>query len=418
MATSTPSIQMKQVGSAGRKALILFVNKFLGSAIQIPIIIFLSRTFGPAVVGEYAFAQAIVIPMMFFVSLRFSAVILTDTRRQRGHADYFVISSLLCLAISSVVGLVLWSAGHGSLLPVFFALVVFRCFYLFSEFVVAFAQKAQDFDFILRSSSIRFTALLLTFVLVAQATQSLFWGLAAIASCQIVLTLVLELPWMFTNREGLSRPDTRSIKPWLGRRALFLHAIPLGFAVLFANLTPNTVRYLIVEMMGIDQLGYYAAVMQFVVVLRMAVAGASNSVLPRQARMFDARDARGFVTPFLVLVSGLVAMGLVGAAASLAFGDFLLWLVYGPEFVGQKQLLAATAGLASFIFMAQISEASALAARITRASMYVNAVTLLLAMVSAFVLIPVFGLLGVQLALGISALFQSAIFWTLIIRKW
>ncbi|MEM7766773.1 MAG: lipopolysaccharide biosynthesis protein [Pseudomonadota bacterium] len=428
------SRRLRQARSASHRASVLFLNKFLASAIQIPIVIFLSRTFGPSVVGEYAFAQAIVIPMMFLASMRHGALILTDARRERQYQDYFVNTGLLSIVFATLVGLALALSGNSFILPIFAALAVFRGLFLFSEFAVAFAQKEQDFRFILQTSIIRFIILLATFCGAAFSTQSLFWGLAAMAAAQVFLVLALELPWILAHRQRLSVPagtgatasrapsrtasHTPHPSPWPGRMDLLVHAFPLGIAVMFASLTPNSVRFIIAEMLDVEQLGYFAAVTQFLVILRLAVGGASNSILPRQTRKFDARDGRGFIAPFAVMFVALIVIGGLGAIAALAVGDPVLELIYGPAFVGQAGLLAATAILAAFTFIAQLSEAAALTARITRYNMYVNAVGLVFTVVCTIQLIPHFGLYGVQMALGGAAIFQTVAYWLIVAMRW
>jgi O-antigen/teichoic acid export membrane protein len=102
--------------------------------------------------------------------------------------------------------------------------------------------------------------------------------------------------------------------------------------MLLVALNPNLPRYFIEAMLGLGELGLFAAMAHFVVAGRMPVTAVCQAAFPRLADLYAAGDRVAFRHLLVRLMGFALLPGLVGLVVAIAFGHELLGLIYGPRF--------------------------------------------------------------------------------------
>jgi O-antigen/teichoic acid export membrane protein len=192
----------------------------------------------------------------------------------------------------------------------------------------------------------------------------------------------------------------RALKLW-PLLPLVRTAFPLTIVTLFISLWSNIPRYFLAGS-GEAAVGYFAAIASLVS-LQELVTGALGQSAIRRLALDCATDRTAYVRLTARLTGIFVAMGMAGVVIAMAFGRPLLTILFRPEYARFANVLVWLM-VAKVVLNAQSSLGWAMtAARMFKVQVWICGFLLISMIVSAWLLIPTWSLLGAAWATLISA---------------
>ncbi len=346
---------------SGTRPLSLRVNfawAFAGNAISAfcrwVLLVMLAKMADPGVVGLFAIAQAVTLPISHFLGLQVAIVQVTDVNDEYEFRHYFAVkflSAVLALCVSIGVGF--WKYAAHPALPVICMLSAGYGVFEVEKVFLAAMQKHERMDCVARSHVLQ-GLLTLAFFGGAFLISRRLW----IAVSGLFLARLVVL-W-FNDRacakaliqEALHHP-VRFTQFLPDRRVLHLMgtAFPLGLVAGFQTLYTSIPRLLLDTTHGQDLVGYFAAMASLLVAGTMAVAALTHSVMPRLAKYF-AGNLRAYFILLGKIILVAVGLGVLAVIVASLLGRWILTLMFTPEYGAYHVELVwvTVAGGALFVF--------------------------------------------------------------------
>ncbi len=393
-----------------------FVWAFAGNATyaacQWGILSLIAKLGDQEMLGIYALALAVSTPVGMLSHMNLRAVLATDAKRTHPFGDYLAVCLRATAAGLAAIAAIAVAAGYDwRRAAIVFAIGVSLNSENISDLHYGLLQRREQMDQIARSMMLRG---LLSVVGVGAAlwlTQDLMAAVIALALSRILILIAYDRPRAAAG-EVLSRSDNRAA----GK--IFRTALPLGLVLMLASLNTNLPRYAIEHFSGTTALGAFAAVASFIRVGSTMTNAMGQTAIPRLARHFSEADAASFRRLSLQLTGLALILGAAGVAVAAVAGELALTIVFRPEYAVYQPLLVALMAAAALVYVA-----SALGFVLTGARSFVEQLPLLCAVaagsaIASWVLVPVMGLYGAPVALGISALVQICGSLIILRRAW
>lgn len=353
--------------------------------------------------GEYALAFALALPLSMLSHMNLRAVLATDVERRYPFGDYLAVrigATIAGIVATAAVGL---AAGyHGRLALLIAVTGVTVSVDSVSDIYYALMQRRERMDQVAKSMVARGILGVAAFGIALWVTHDLIWSVAALGAGRAAVLVLYERPQGRAG-ETLRPPSTRS-----AQFAILRSALPLGAVLMLISLTTNMPRYAIERHVGTPALGAFAAVASFATVGNTVVNALGQSATPRLARLFASRNLTGFRHLALRLAALALGLGGAGVLTAIVIGPFVLRLVYRPEYAAYSGLLTAVmaAGATTYAGMA-------LGFVLTGARSFGPQMPLLIAVaatcgISAWLLVPVMGLWGGAVAIALAGAVQIA----------
>jgi O-antigen/teichoic acid export membrane protein len=354
------------------------------------------------VIGQFAYALAICAPLFMLTNLQLRGVQSTDALSEYCFSDYLTLrllgstaAVLLVAAVCPFLGLS--RAARCALLLV----AAFKLLESFSDVIAGLMQKFEMLDAVaislLLRGSIGIGVFGLCFALGRNLPLALLLWIGAVAA--VLLRYDLRVARRLARFEG----GMAFRFNWRRLGTLALTSLPLGLVSAIASLGANIPRYSIRHVLSVAELGIFASIAYPVAATTVVANSLGQSALARLSRLF----AEGRIGEFQQLVLKLVAFGagiaFVAVLLVSAVGNWLLSLLYTPEYARQGslfQLLALTAGLNAigcFLFYALS------ATRQFKVQLAISLASLLTTFVCSTLWVPRWRLIGAALAMLSSA---------------
>ena len=190
-------------------------------------------------------------------------------------------------------------------------------------------------------------------------------------------------------------------------RTLVWRAAPLGFASLRSVLSLNVPRYFIAYDQGEKELGIFAAIASLVLAGLIVTSSLSVSLTARLANYYAVRDASAFRRLMMRLVKIGLAQAILGVAAAMFAGSWLLTILFGAEYAAYQNLLVWLALTAGLYAMLSFLETGLTALASFAVQMQIQLIALALAAGLCFWLVPLFGVYGAAFAMFAGALLAT-----------
>ncbi|HWR54479.1 MAG TPA: lipopolysaccharide biosynthesis protein [Bryobacteraceae bacterium] len=347
--------------------------------------------------GEYALAFALALPVGMLSHMNLRAVLATDVERKHPFGDYLAVrigATLAGIAATAAVGIAAGYRGRLALLIAVTGITV--SVDGLSDIYYALMQRRERMDQVATAMVARGILGVAAFGIALWVTGDLIWSVAALGAGRAAVLLLYERP---RGRAGetLRPPSTRKAQFGILRAAL-----PLGVVLMLISLTTNMPRYAIERHLGLPELGAFAAVASFATVGNTVVNALGQSATPRLARLFASRNLAGFRRLAFRLAVLALGLGGAGVVTALLIGPFVLRVVYRPEYAAHSGLLTAVmaAGSATYVGMA-------LGFVLTGTRSFGPQMPLLMAVaatcgISAWLLVPMMGLWGGAVAIALA----------------
>jgi O-antigen/teichoic acid export membrane protein len=364
--------------------------------------ILIARSFGAEALGLFAFANAVVTPIMLVMQLPLRTLHITG---QEASSDF---QALFGLRLSMIAAGLTVIALAGALLSdsatavaVMTAVAVYRACDSYCDILHAGLQRSDQLGsiaFLVASRSLLVSAVALSCTMSQMSLEALTFAMAAIS---LVTSITLD------TRVCKQHASIWPVK--FGMEFVHSHAgriLPLSVTQGLNALSGNVPRYIVQAYGGSQMLGLYAVLEHVALATSMLVNALGQSMTAPLARLWNAGRSEEFRKEAKRLLLGSIFIGGAILAAVLLCAEMLLEFVYGPEFFPVKPFL----GVASFTAMA-MGAVSAIGYSLTAIGAFSQQAKLLVASTVASTLIgllavPAFGFSGLFLSLLLAATLQ------------
>lgn len=364
--------------------------------------ILIARTMGAEPLGRFAFANAVVTPIMLVMQLPLRTLHITGRQE---HSD---LRPLLGLRLSAIgVGLTaiaIMSVGLSSTvadITVMTAVALYRACDAYCDLLHGGLQRADQLGSIACLVVSRSILVSATAVWCAMHQVSLEGLTLAMAGMSMIAAILIDT--RICNRHTPIFP----IK--FGAQALRSHAgriVPLSVTQGLSAFSGNVPRYIVQAFGGTHMLGLFAALEHVALATSMLVNALGQSMTAPMARLWNSgrlsefrQEAKRLILATLVLGGVMLALTFIGA-------ETVLNMVYGAEFLSATPYLV----VASFVALV-VGVVSALGYSLTASGAFQEQPRLLLfsttvSIVVGLVAVPMMGLGGVYLSILLAAAVQ------------
>jgi O-antigen/teichoic acid export membrane protein len=368
-------------------------------------------------VGTFALALAVCLPILMFSSLSLRALQVTDYKRSYRFLEYVLLRLLtVCVAVACIVffGVV---AGYPYAVVVATSLIgAAKAVEYISDILYGSLQQQENMSGIAISMTLRAVLSVGTLSLGVYLTHSLVWGAACLLVSSTLVLLVYDIPKTLAVGKVHLRTLRRECSLYFdgiiakgGHRRLWklgMAGLPMGFVLMLVSLNVNIPRYFIQRHLGMQELAIFSAIATLLTAGSVVTNAVGQAAAPRLAKCFANRDRHGFSKLLAALVVASLGLGALGFTAGVMFGKQAMAFVYRPEYSTHQDVLVWLMGASGFFYLGSTLGYAVTAARCFTPQLPLFACAAVTTAIGCIALVPSQGLRGVAIAILISSLIQ------------
>jgi FkbM family methyltransferase len=404
-ASQAVTIQQREVSSLRANFTWTLVGNAVYSGGQWATLIILAKLTRPEMVGQYALALAIVLPVFMLTSLQLRSVVTTDVQERIGFQDYLafrLVSTGLALVI--ILGITLTSAYRWQLRAVILMMGLAQAIEAISDIYYARLQLKERLDRVSKSMITRTALSAVGLTVGAYFGQSLLFGIAGIVLARAIVLSAYDMRRRTHNLEAQSERffQHEVLKPrWdlVVQRELLCLGLPLGIIALLASLNSTIPRYFIEHALGERALGIFSAVAFMFAAGSMAIVSLGQSAFTRLASSYAAGNLIEFRSVLARLLAVGATFGVCGIIVARAAGREIISTLFRPEYAEHSDLLVIMMVAGAIQYLAALIGAAATAARFFKPQIPLLATVVVTSGIVSYWLIPTYGLLGAGFAI-------------------
>jgi O-antigen/teichoic acid export membrane protein len=372
------------------------------AASQWGMLVVLARVGTPEMVGQFSLGLAVTAPIILFANLGLRQIQATDARREYAFGEYLglrIIALTLALVLIAAIAL---TGYRPEAALVILLMGAAKAFEALSDVIYGLLQQHERMDRIAQSMMIKGPVSLAAMAAGVALTGGVLGGVVGLA---LVWALLFVLYDLYSAR--LLTGDARTLWPqWNAQRLRQLGwlALPMGFVAMLISLNANIPRYFVERYLGEAQLGIYAAMAYLIVAGNTVVGALGQSASPRLAAYYAQGDRQAFTRLLLRLLGIGAGLGAAGVLVALLAGKLLLSLLYGPAYAAEAQVFVWIMVAAGVIYVGSFMGYGVTAARIFKLQVALSGISILVAVILSFLLIPQMGVLGTALVVMIGGI--------------
>lgn len=387
-----------------------FAWVFVGNTISMfcmwLLLVLLTKLAPPETVGLFAVARAIGLPISLLLSLKLGVVQLTDTKSDYYFGDYYalkIITSIVTIFVISIAGFVLYPLNTWlviTLLGMGYTIIAFR------ELFLVVMQKAERMDKMSISRIMQGLLSVGMFGSLFWLTNSLALGILGLIVARILVLYFYDVPVarkMLADKDiAPSNPNKKIIPSWqIGKLwKLTRLTIPLGLVAWLGSMFASTLCLVMDKFVGRKEVGYFAAISSLLVVGRMLISALGEAILPRLSKYYVS-SPRAYKLLLLKFSGVALFIGVAGVVVSILFGKLILTLMFTAEYAEHSRVFIQLMVAGSVLLLFTCMNIGLTAARKFVVQVPIYAVAAGVCAVSAFLLIPAYGMIGAAWSLSI-----------------
>jgi O-antigen/teichoic acid export membrane protein len=370
---------------------------------------------GTVTAGWYAYAMAIIAPIMAFGSFGLRAILATDAKKEYQFATYFsfrVATTVATLGCALVVYYFAMPATglKAELLGAFACLALYRSAEWFSDLAQGEYQRQGRMRVVLRTFLFKLCFGLGGFAVIVIVFHRVDWGFMVMALVTISVLLGYEL-----RPARLLVPLAIQFNGPIMEKIIRL-ALPVGGILLLGALQGSIPRYVLEKYATLEALGVFAALVYLGVFGGFLSAAIGNAMSPILSQHWAERRLDSFRRLLLAVLLGDVLVALAMLAVFLLFGDLMLRVMFNVEVAAYHAYLPLVAGIALMSFWDSHLGCAMTVLRRFQATMVIQIARVLIVTPIAFFLVKhwnVAGALWASIAFPISSIaaFVAIIVW-------
>jgi len=370
-------------------------------------------------VGVFALAMAVVLPVLMFSSLSLRSLQVTDSQRSFRFSEYASLRAItLILSLLFIFAFELVAGHSAAVLAATMLIGAAKALEYVSDLLYGVLQQQENMSGIAVSTAMRAVLSIAALGIAVSVTHSLVWGAAGLVLASGVVLFVYDIPKALTQRKGQpgfklgeSLTYLRELTSAGEHRRLTklaLMGLPMGFVMMMVSLNLNIPRYFIQRHLGMAELGIFSAIATLMAAGGVVTNAVGQAAAPRLAKYFAARDKRGFAILLSSLVIASLGLGLLGFAGALLFGREAMALIYRPEYSTRQDALVWLMGASGFFYLGSTLGYAVTAVRCFTPQLPLFASSTVATAVGCLAFVPALGLRGAALAILISSIVQCA----------
>jgi O-antigen/teichoic acid export membrane protein len=375
------------------------------------VLVLLARFGSQSEVGQFALAMAISAPVFAFLNLKLRSVQATDALDEYSFNIYLAVRMLSAAIGLTAVILIVGLVGYrGSIAWAIVIIALAKAVESLSDIFHGLQQRYEHMEIIARSLTFKGIGTVIGFVGGYLLSNSLIGGVAGLGLAWTATLVLFDIPKgrlrLNANIAGLGtgvRPDWDRSQ----MLPLTLLSLPLGATVAIGSLSSNVPRYFAGAMLSTQQLGIFAAVSYVLVGGNLIMSAISQSATPRLARLYRTGSTSAHLRLTIQLLILGAAIGVAGIGVVLILGEFLLELVYGPEYGGYGDLFLLVMINAALSYSYVFLGTALTSMKRFKVQLPVHLVGLVVLVLASIWLVPREGLNGVAWAMIVSNLVQA-----------
>jgi O-antigen/teichoic acid export membrane protein len=396
----------------GRSFSWTFAGNVIYGACQWGMVMVLAKLGSPEQVGQFALGMGICAPIWLFCNLHLREVQATDARRECGFREYLALRLSTALLAILAIALIAFAAGYSREMAVILIVIGFlRGLESLEDIFYGLLQQHERMDRICKSLLMKGPLALFALCAGFYLTRSVAWGVGCAA---IAIGLVLVLYDIRGPASLLGAASAGSQKPgipmprWDARRLAEMAelALPLGFVTTLTSLTVNIPRYFLEHYSGRRELGIFAAMSYLMLAGTAVVVSLGQAASSRLAQHYSSGNRFAFSELLTKLLAIAVLLGISGVLAVVTFGQQLLRVFYGPQYLGNNDVFVWLMMAAGIGYVCTFLAYAMTAARCFKAQFPLFVLVALSAFVSCALLVPRDGTLGAAIALAVAMVIQ------------
>ena len=385
---------MTQIKSQYSKLDILMFlgSSFLQSAFYWALTIFISKSYGIRLLGEYSYVLAILTPVIVLGGLQLKSYLLTkaapDIKGQAKWLRIFFPTVLLTLTLITLI----WV--EPLLVPIYLPLAFIKWSELWSDFANGIVQLDTGLSQVNKAIFLRylslFSALVLVWILKLELTMAL--ASLAIVSCLVAIS--------DHYKSGLNQvPIVR-----LGSRETFKTTISLSLSALLTALLVNIPRYILKEYHSVEVVGLFSMLFYYYVIPSMVINYACQGLLKQM------KDLSSHPYFLVMTISSLGIIAISYFVALKFFGGQITKSIYETSTVWSLELSVLIAGAFFLGGLASIMHYALMGRNIYEIQLKTNILSSLLCLISGLFLIAKYGVIGAFISFILGLLVQSGVY--------
>jgi O-antigen/teichoic acid export membrane protein len=368
-------------------------------------------------VGNFALAVAIVLPVLMFGSLSLRSIQITDYHRLYRFLEY--ASLRLFMLFLSLVFILAFGLIAGYSRAVLLSILLIaggKAFEYVSDLLYGLLQQREDMAGVAISMTLRGILSVAALSLGVFLTHSLVWGSAGLLVASAAVLFGYDIPKTFADRKTRLAsviPEAvcycRSLVTNRGNLRLWklaLTGLPMGLVLMLVSLNLNIPRYFIQRHLGIAELGIFSAIATLLAAGSVVTNAVGQAAAPRLAKYFLAKNKRGFAILLAAIVAASLGFGALGFGGALFFGRQAMAAIYRPEYSTRQDVLVWLMGASGFFYLGSTLGYAVTAVRCFAPQLPLFTVAAVTTAIGCFALVPRFGLRGAAMAILISAVIQ------------
>ncbi len=369
------------------------------------------------IVGTFALALAVCVPVLMFNSLSLRSLQITDYKHSHRFLDYLALRLLtLCLSMLFIIGLGFVAGYSFSIVLSTTMIAGAKAIEYVSDILYGLLQQRESMAGIAVSMILRAFLSVGVLSLAVYLTHSLVWGAAALLVSSLTVLLSYDIPKTLSvaklqfrtviTEANVFREEVIARGGYRKLLKLAKAGLPLGVVLMMISLNVNIPRYFIKQHLGIHDLAIFSAIATLLAAGSVATNAVGQAAAPRLARYFANGNRRGFNLLLAGLVTASLGLGVLGFAGALLFGKQAMTLLYRPEYSIHSEVLIWLMGSSGFFYLGSTLGYAVTAVRCFTPQLPLFTSATLATTVGCIFLVPALGLKGVAIAILISAVVQ------------
>lgn len=364
-------------------------------------------------VGDYALALAICTPITTFASLRLRQVQVTDARDENRFNHLLalqLVTSLIAMLLITGISLALDYSNEMRAIIVVTALG--QCVMLIRGLYIGFNQKQERMDTVAKSQTVLSLGTVGSLLVTIWFTESLLLGVIAMQACKLLVMLTIDISTtaclicQYTDEAA-----TDYLRPLFDRRHMMQIVwlgLPLGITGLLLTVNNQVPKYLIVQFLGREELGYFAAILALTLAGMAMTQAAAKAAMPRLSKYF-VTDKRKYLRLLLQLIVLGAALGIFGMAIVVLAGRPILLLLFKPDYAEYTDLFVWSMVFGLIAYVVTFIGTGMTSMRLFMIQPLVNFLALAVCVSVGVMLIPEYGLNAAVWALIAGKITQGTI---------
>lgn len=351
-------------------------------------VILITRLLGLYEVGLYSYFLALTAPLVLFARFSLSRLVPTQTKLSYDYAIFRQFRDITNYGfiVTAVAAMIFIDLNFYESMCLF-VFILFKYYENKEEFIYTENISESRISFLASSKIYKSILTMILFTIAIVIFDSLLMAMVSLFISQVLIYYFYGLKFTYSPGKPVVRLNSGDFKK------IFALGIGLSLVEVLASLVSNVPRYMLEYFHSVEILGIFATIMYFALITNNIVFALNEGFiagLAQQAR----QNIRLFYKSFFKICGVFLGLIAVGEVVLILFGNDILVLVYGEEFMGYQLEMLLLGVLLFFVVYTKLFEMALNVLNLYTPQVVMQTITFIATIVlSAAVIIP-YGLPG------------------------